>query len=204
MYPVLSGTGCASLTIGLHYPFKPAHFYLLGIVVTSIGGLLLCFDNPKRPPVLSSGSMILGKTISGALILSLPILVYSGLLLMQQNLIFYTGIYSYETMLTLSIMTISILGIAVLFKCYTRFKLYSLIAFIITTVLFVGLTTAAVIISYKVGVAQSMLEIDFPSLTLVNYFVFGLVIIVIASFYLLLSYIIEIFRGEHLHVKNKS
>ena len=193
-----------SLTIGLHYPFKPAHFYLLGIVVTSIGGLLLCFDNPKRPPVLSSGSMILGKTISGALILSLPILVYSGLLLMQQNLIFYTGIYSYETMLNLSIMTISILGIAVLFKCYTRFKLCSLIAFIITTVLFVGLATAAVIISYKVGVAQSMLEIDFPSLTLVNYFVFGLVIIVIASFYLLLSYIIEIFRGEHLHVKNKS
>ena len=193
-----------SLTINQPFPFKPEHFYLIGVVITSLGGLLICFDNPKRPIVGPTVRNILRKAIPGAIVLSLVIVVYFSLMLLQQNLIFYTGIYSYETVMTLSIITFSILGIAILFKCYTRFELYSLISFFVVILVFVAVTVPAVILSFKLGVDKALLGIDFSSLTLVNYFVFGLVIIIITSLYLIISYIIEVLKGEHLHVKNKS
>lgn len=192
-----------SLTIGWSYTFKLPHFLLLEIVVC-LGSLLLCFDNPKKPLSKSLVGGVLRKTIPASLVLVASVFVYFLLLLIQQKLIFYTGIYSSDTVITLSVITFSLISIAVLFKCFVRFELYSLLSFIGITLVFAGLSTAGVLIAYKNSVMNSILLIDFPSLTIVNYFVLGIVIIIVASFYLLVSYIVEIIKGEHLHAKSKS
>lgn len=191
-----------SYTMKISYPFVINNFYLIEFVAF-LGGLLICFDKAKKPMHGHLVRGILRKVIPAVLVCGITLGIYVVLMVLQQNLIFYTGVYTIEAAATLGIISFSILIIAILFKCYTRFELYSLISFIVVSVIFAGLSTAAIIVSYKVGINSSVLLIDFPSLTIVNYFAFAIVIILIASFYLLVSYIIEVFKGEHLNVKSK-
>ena len=196
--------------LGISFPFMT--FVMFGFVITGLGALFLCFDSVKKPVFRGLIKDLLRKTIPAILVIVLSITIYFILTALESNSLFYTGVYSYDNYLaavTLGTMTVSLVGIAILFKCYTRFELYSLISFLTTVLIFVLLVIWLVVInilnarlSGNFGVP--FLDVNLNSLTLVNYFVFGLVIIIITSVYLLISYIIEIIKGEHIHAENKS
>ena len=104
----------------------------------------------------------------------------------------------------MSVLGFTIMGLFVLLNICLPFGLYRGFVFAGTVLLEVGSLVAAGFASFNIGVTESILAINFPSLTIVNYFALGIMIVLIASIYILVSYIVEIFRGEHLNVKNKS
>ena len=102
----------------------------------------------------------------------------------------------------MSVITFTVLGLIILLKICLPLNLYRGLVFGGAVLLEAGALTAAAIVSYKIGVEQSIIAIDFPSLTLVNWFVIGIIILAISSIYLIVTYIVEVFRGEHSNAKD--
>jgi hypothetical protein len=121
---------------------------------------------------------------------------------LQINHILYTGVYTLEAATTMSVITFTILGLVILLKICLPLNKYRSFVFGGAVLIEGSLLTAAAIVSYKVGVEQSIIAINFPSLTLVNWFTIGIMLLAASSIYLIVSYIVEVFRGEHNNVKN--
>ena len=186
------------------YPFQATHFHLWNMINIGIAALFLALESNKEPTKGSFIGTILRKAIPGSIAVMAPVLISYVLYQLQKNYILYTGVYTYEAATTMSVLGFTIMGLFVLLKICLPFSLYRGFVFGGTVLLETGLLVAAGFASFKVGVQESILAIDFPSLTFVNYFALAIMIVLIASIYILVSYIVEIIRGEHLNVKNKS
>ena len=186
------------------YPFQATHFHLWTMINIGLAAFFLALEINKDPMRGSFMGTILGRAIPGSVAVMAPVFVSYILYVLQKHYILYTGVYTYEAATTMSVLGFTIMGLFVLLKICLPFSLYRGFVFGGTVLIEAGLSIAAAFASFKIGVSASVLEIDFPSLTIVNYFTLGIMIVLIASIYILVSYIVEIFRGEHLNVKNKS
>ena len=102
----------------------------------------------------------------------------------------------------MGVILFTVLGLVVLLKICLPFNKYRAIVFAGASVLEVGLLVAAGFVSYKVSVKASIVAIDFPSLTLVNWFAIAIIIVLATAIYLIVSYVVEVFKGEHQNVKD--
>ena len=98
--------------------------------------------------------------------------------------------------------TFPILGLVILLKICLPLNLYRSLVFAGAVLVEGGLLTAAGFVSYKVSVQASVLGIDFPSLTLVNWFTIAIIVVLTVSIYLIVSYIVETLKGEHIDDKD--
>ena len=102
---------------------------------------------------------------------------------------------------------VRILNIVAFIMCLP-FNKYRAIVFAGATTVEVGLLVAAAIISYKVTNTESFVYkfltfgIDFKSLTLVNWFAIAIIIVLAVAIYLIVSYVVEVFKGEHQNAKD--
>ena len=90
----------------------------------------------------------------------------------------------------------------VLLKICLPYNKYRALVFAGSATLEVGLLVAAGFVSYKIGVKESIIAIDFPSLTLVNWFAVGIIIVIAIATYLIVSFVVETLKGEHFDDKN--
>ena len=186
------------------YPFHSTHFHLWTMINIGIAAFFLALERNKEPIKGTFMGTVFRKAVPGSIAVMAPVLICYVLYQLQNHGVMYTGIYTYDAATTMSILGFTIMGLFVLLKICLPLNLYRGLVFGGVTLVETGLLIAAGIASFKVGVTESILAIDFPSLTVVNYFILGIIIVLIASIYLLVSYIVEIIRGEHLNVKNKS
>ena len=191
-------------TIGLSYPFEATHFQVWSLVNIGLSAFFLALESNNDSLKGSFAGSIFRKAIPGAFAVLLPVAIIYLLFIFQTNSIFYTGVYHLETAATMSVIVFTMVGLLILLKICLPFSKYRAFVFAGSAVVEIGILVAAALISYFVGVKASILAIDFPSLTLVNWFAIGIIIILTAAIYFIVSYIVEVFRGEHLNVKNQS
>lgn len=192
-----------SMAVGrVSYPFHATHFQLWNGINIGLSSFFLALEMNKEPTKGTFLGSIFRKAIPGSLVLLLPVGLIYLLYVFQTNHILYTGVYTLEAATTMCVITFTVLGLIILLKICLPLNLYRGLVFGGATLLEAAALTAAAIVSYKVGVEQSIIAIDFPSLTIVNWFVIGIIILATSSIYLIVTYIVEVFRGEHNNAKN--
>lgn len=189
-------------TLGVKYPFEATHFQLWSLINIGLSSFFLALEPNQEPLKGSFIGSILRKAVPGFATIILAVTVIYVLYLFQDNIIFYTGVYELETATTMSVIVFTILGLVVLLKICLPFNKYRAIVFAGAATVEAGLLVAAAIVSYKIGVKESIVAINFPSLTLVNWFVIAIIIVLAIATYLIVSYVVEVFRGEHQNAKD--
>lgn len=190
------------ITNKISYPFHATHFQLWSVINIGLSSFFLALEVNKEPVKGTFIGSIFRKAIPASLAVLIPVALIFLMYAFQINRILYTGVYSLETATTMSVIVFTILGLIILLKICLPLNKYRAIVFAGSATIEAGLLVAAAIVSYKVGVEQSVLAIDFPSLTLVNWFAIGIILLVTIAIYLIVTYIVEVFRGEHNNVKD--
>lgn len=187
----------------ISYPFEATHFELWSLINIGLSAFFLALERNNEPISGSFAKSIFRKAIPGACVVLLPVALIYGLYALQANTLLYTGIYTLQSATTMSVITFTILGLVVLLKICLPLNKYRGIVFAGAATLEIGLLVAAAIASYKIGVKESILAINFPILTLVNWFAIAIIIVISIAIYLIVSYIVEVLRGERDNVKDQ-
>ena len=189
-------------TLGIKYPFQATHFQLWSLINIGLSSFFLALEPNQEPLKGSFIGRIFKKAIPGVISILIPVgLIYLMHISQNANAI-YTGVYEMETATTMSIITFTVLGLVVLLKICLPFNKYRALVFTGASVVEVGLLVAAGFVSYKIGVKESIVAIDFPSLTLVNWFAIAIILVITIAIYLIVSYVVEVLKGEHEDVKD--
>ena len=186
----------------ISYPFHATHFQLWSTFNIGIGAFFLALEANKEPVKGSLIKNIFRKAIPGFAAVFVPVLVIYTLYLFFANHVLYTGVATFEAATTMSIICFTVMGMVVLLKICLPFNKYRFIIFSSITVVEVALLVAAGFVSYNIGVKESIIAINFPSLTLVNWLALAIILVLATSTYLIVSYIVEVLKGEHQNVKN--
>ena len=198
------------VTSKVSYPFEATHFQLWSVFNIGISAFFLALERNNEPLKGSFVGSIFRKAIPGSLVLLIPVAVIYLLFALQTNHILYTGIYTFENATTMCVLTFTILGLFILLKICLPLNLYRSLVLGGATLIEAGFLIAAGFISYNVKDSESQLYkfgtfgIDFPTLTLVNWFVIAIIIVITVATYLIITYVVEVLRGEHQDVKNQS
>ncbi len=189
-------------TLGIKYPFEATHFQLWSGINIGIAAFFLALEANQEPIVGNFIVNVFRKAIPASLVMLLPVTAIYLLYIFQEGHIFYSGTYSLETTTTMSVITFTILGLVVLLKICLPLNKYRGLVFAGAVILEAGLLVAAGFVSFKVGIKESIIAINFPSLTLVNWFVIGIIVVITSAIYLIATYIVEALRGEHDDAKD--
>lgn len=189
-------------TIGVKYPFEATHFQLWSGINIGIAAFFLALEANQEPIVGNFIVNVFRKAIPASLVMLLPVTAIYLLYIFQEGHIFYSGTYSLETATTMSVITFTILGLVILLKICLPLNKYRGLVFAGAAILEAGLLVAAGFVSFKVGIKESIIAINFPSLTLVNWFVIGIIVVITSAIYLIATYIVEALRGEHDDAKD--
>ena len=195
-------------TMGIKYPFEATHFQLWSLINIGLSSFFLALEPNQEPLKGSFIGSILRKAVPGFATIILSVLAIYILHIFQDNTIQYTGVYELHTAATMSVIVFTVLGLVVLLKICLPFNKYRAIVFAGAATVEIGLLVAAAIISYKVTNTESFVYkfltfgIDFKSLTLVNWFAIAIIIVLAVAIYLIVSYVVEVFKGEHQNAKD--
>lgn len=196
-------------TLGIKYPFEATHFQLWSLVNIGLSSFFLALEPNQEPLKGSFIGSILRKALPGFATIIVSVTMIYMLYIFQDNTIQYTGVYDLQTASTMSVIVFTVLGLVILLKICLPFNKYRAIVFAGAATLEVGLLVTAGILSYtlqnKVNTQLYKLvtfSINFPSLTLVNWFAIAIIIVLAVAIYLIVSYVVEVFKGEHQNVKD--
>ena len=196
-------------TLGIKYPFEATHFQLWSLVNIGLSSFFLALEPNQEPLKGSFIGSILRKALPGFATIIVSVTMIYMLYIFQDNTILYTGVYDLQTASTMSVIVFTVLGLVILLKICLPFNKYRAIVFAGAATLEVGLLVTAGILSYtlqnKVNTQLYKLVtfgINFPSLTLVNWFAIVIIIVLAVAIYLIVSYVVEVFKGEHQNVKD--
>ena len=190
------------------YPFEATHFQLWSVFNIGISAFFLALESNNEPLKGSFAGSIFRKAIPGSIVLLVPVAVIYLLYIFQDKRILYTGIYSMEVATNMCVIAFTVLGLVILLKICLPLNKYRAIVFGGCSLIEIAALIAAGIVSYNVTNKESQLYkfftfgIEFPSLTLVNWLVVAIIIVMLTAIYLIVTYIVEVFRGEHQDVKN--
>lgn len=196
-------------TLGIKYPFEATHFQLWSLVNIGLSSFFLALEPNQEPLNGSFIGSILRKALPGFATIIVSVTMIYMLYIFQDNTIQYTGVYDLQTASTMSVIVFTVLGLVILLKICLPFNKYRAIVFAGAATLEVGLLVTAGILSYtlqnKVNTQLYKLVtfgINFLSLTLVNWFAIAIIIVLAVAIYLIVSYVVEVFKGEHQNVKD--
>ena len=190
------------ITINYAYPFEAVHFQLWSFIGIGISAFFLALERNKDPLKGSFIGSIFMKAVPGAIATLLPVgLIYLAYAL-QANSLLFTGIYDIKVAAHMSVIAFNFLSLIILLKICLPFSRYRAIVFSSAAVVEIGLVVLAAFLSYKGNINESIIAIDFQSITLMNWFVLGIIVILVSALYLIITYIIEVFKGDHLNDKN--
>ncbi len=190
------------ITVNYAYPFEAVHFQLWSFIGIGIAAFFLALERNKEPLKGSFIGTIFNKAIPGAIAVLLPVgLIYLAYGLQKSGALF-TGIYEVGVAAHMSVLAFNIITLVILLKVCLPFSKYRALVFAGAATVEAGLIALAAVLSYKFHVAETIVSINFTELTLVNWFVIGIIVILVSALYLVVTYIIEVFQGEHLNDKN--
>ncbi len=184
------------------YPFEPTHFYVWEDASIGLAAFFLSLEKNSERIKGSFLKNIFRKAIPAGIAVLLSVAACFVLYLFEEYGITYTGIYSFESAVTMSVLCFTVVGVGTLLKICLPLNKYRGLVFIGSTLVSFAALGLAALITYQWDIKYSILIINFKSLTPVNYFVCGLVIIITIALFFVSTYIIEVIKGEHQNVKD--
>ena len=186
----------------IKYPFLTNHLYIWEFAFIGFASFFLALEPNSERLKGTFIHNILKKAVPPAIASILGVIVIFGLYHLDKNGVMYTGIYSRAAATTMcAIMFTTIAGFACFKTCipFTRYRFIVFLVAITGAVIGMGL---AAISSYYMG--GFLFHLSFKELNPVNYFETLVITVVLVTLYLSVTYIIEVMKGEHLDVIDKS
>lgn len=184
------------------YPFEPTHFYVWEDASIGLAAFFLSLEKNSERIKGSFLKNIFRKAIPAGIAVLLSVTACFILYIFEECRITYTGIYSFESAVTMSVLCFTVVGVGTLLKICLPLNKYRGFVFAGSTLVSFAALGLAALVTYKWDIKYSILMIDFKSLTPVNYFVCGLVIIITIALFFVGTYIVEVIKGEHQNVKD--
>ena len=180
----------------IQYPFVTNHLYLWELVTSGFAAFFLALEkNNER----IEGSFLLNvfkKAVPAACMLLAAVFTMFILYLFQKNGIVSWGIYSKNTAIAMSIIAFSVLGTVFLYKVCSPLSKYRRIVLTVSATVNILALVASAIVTYATNRSEDILQIPYLEMSGPTYLITGIVIIVLASIYLLTYQAIAAYKGK--------
>lgn len=188
----------------IKYPFLTNHLYIWEFASIGFASFFLALEpNAERLKGKFLGN-VFQKAIPAGITSIIAVIAVFGMYHLNKYGICYTAINSREAAICMSAIIFTIVAIFTLLKICLPFSKYRAFVFgISASISVLGLGLAA-LLSYTIGEKKSLFHLDFTSLNPMNYFEVAIVLAILVTIYLAITYIIEVTKGEHLYADNKS
>ncbi|MCR5505899.1 MAG: HAD-IC family P-type ATPase [Bacilli bacterium] len=181
------------------YPFLTNNLYIWEFASIGFASFFLALEpNQERLKGKFLGN-VFKKSIGGALASIFGVIAIFGMYHLQKHNIMYTGVYSKEAAVTMCTVLFTTVAVFVLLKICLPFSKYRKIVFSVSaSISVIGLFVGG-LLSHRVPNGDApILHLNFKALNPVNYLEVLIATTVVITFYLVITYIIEVMHGEHL------
>ena len=185
-----------------NFLFNVKHFQLWSVINICLASLFLAFERNEDKKQGKFLKQVLRKAIPAAATLIVSASLPFFMLLLQKTHAFYTGVYSVDTAITMSVCLFTLLGFVTLFKICTPLNMYRGAVGVFAVLIEGSLIATLVVLALTREGFEDAIGLSFKSLTLVNWCLVAIIMVIAAATYLLVSYIVEILKGEHQNAKN--
>ncbi len=186
----------------LKFPFETNNLYIWEIACIGAASFFLALEpNAERLKGSFLGN-IFRKSIPAAIATVSSVLIIFILYIMQNHNAIYVGIYSIDAVVVMCTIAFTTISVAVLLKICLPFTKYRAIVFSgCASIAVIGFVLSA-ILSIYVDEKFNIFHLKFSEMNAINYLVTGIVTISIITFYLAISYIVEVLKGEKNNAQN--
>ena len=185
------------------YPFVINHFYVWELFLIAIPCLFMVVMPAKNTKRETLGRAI-RKSLGGSLAALAGVAAIFGMYHLQKYNVIYTGLYTVESAISMSVLLFTVLAIFALMKECLPFNKTSSIVFAIGVILAASCLGVGAIVSFgNANGNESLFQINYKTITPVNWVEVGITTVIVVTAYICITYIIEVFKGEHLE-DNKS
>ena len=177
-------------------PFALYRYFLLDVIIDIVATLLLMFDRRNNEPNGSFVANVLKKSLPGALMMFASIIIVFVLLSMQKNNVINYGIYNSQIATTMSMMTLTALGVPLFYYICLPLSKYRRSSIIVVGLISMALLVMSAIISYSTNKVDAIFGIPFMEMSGPAYLITAIIIVVLAAIYLLINKIVNIIHGK--------
>ena len=168
------------------------HFLLWDLLSNGVAAFLLTFDkNNKRK------TLLIKATTPMAILQVVGVLSVFLLYALQNNKLFFIGLYSIDNVAVVCVLIISLLGIAALYNICYSLNRHRKIAFIVGAALNILAIAIIMLLSYLGVIESPYVEMGAPA-----YFIAVIIAILYSAIYLFINRIINAFKGDNLENEN--
>jgi len=195
----------------IRYPFITNNMYIWEILSIGVAAFFLALQKNSEKIQGSFIKNVLKKAIPAAISIILPLITVYGLLILQRNGIF-TGVqpdYDGTTMLsssssaiTMCVLIYTIMSFVVLYQVCLPFDRYRKTVFIVLSAVAGLCLIGSGLYCYLTNSPDVLLQINFLSMSGINYLVTALLIVFSASLYLILTHFVVLWKEAKEDVKN--
>ena len=185
----------------IDYPFLTNHLYIWELAFIGFASFFLALEPNSERLTGKFLNNILKKATPPAVASILGVIVIFGLYHLNKNGFMYTGIYSRDAAIVMSVIMFTTIAAFTCFKTCLPFSKYRLIVFIIAIAAALGGMGLAVLLNYTAE--QTIFHLNFKAMNPVNYLETAIITVMLVTLYLSITYIAEVIRGGHLDVEDK-
>lgn len=178
------------------YSFVSNNLFLWEIITCGFAGLLLTFESNNEKIKSHFLRNIFRKAIPFALMLFGVVFIFFILQYMQQYNIVDFGIYSTDTTIAMSVISISVLTIIYLYKiCKPLTKYRRAVIAASASINLIALAASAAV-TYITGQTENILKIPYLEMSGPSYMITLFVTVLVSGIYLLVNYLVSVKKGE--------
>ena len=188
----------------IYYPFVTNHLLIWEVVTIGMSAFFLALEKNDDQIKGNFLSNIFKKAIPAAImILTSQLFVFIGYLL-NKNGVIYLGIENFEQAQTMAILCFTILSVFVLFEVCLPFDKYRKTVFAAAVFFAVLFLILFMILDFNNPNPKSPILVNFYYMEGVNYFGVAMIVIVLATIYIFVNYLVKILKGDvKRNVKDK-
>lgn len=187
----------------ISYPFMTNHLYLWEIFGIGMSSFFICFEKNETKFKGNFLKNVLEVALPAGIVMIIAISTIYLFGIIKANGGYDFGIIDNKTLIGMSSVTFSILGLVILFRVCQPLNKYRGIVFGTATFIELAIMAAAIIVTYVTGTSKdTIILIPFEKMTEVSWFITFMVIIVSSGLYLLITYILKVLKGDIKDVNN--
>ena len=175
-------------------PFALYRYFILDAIIDIAAIALLVFDRKNNEVKGKYFINVLKKSLPGALMMLIASILLVVLYSMQKNNIVSFGIYNEQTLTTMFMIAITILGIPVFYYVCLPLSKYRRISIVVIGLISIIMLVTSAIISYTSNKADPIFGVPFMEMSGPAYFITGIIVTVLIALYFVINKIFG--KGE--------
>ena len=188
---------------GLVFPYSINNLLLVEAVLCICAPLALLFlrNNGEKNENFNAHNILM-KAIPSSLVLIASVVSIFIIYSLQKGAVVSWGVYSIDTLVTMSVICTSILSIVVSFGIYSPLTKYRNIVLISSSAVVVVLLLVCGLIAYLTNGIDPILNLPFIEMSGPAYLITAIITVVLTAIYLFVNRLISIRKGDYLENEN--